>query len=1240
MATATFTGGVSKVEKFTLGFDSTVTGGTSTINLTGGTLYLGSGGIVKNGTSGLTTNVNLTNGLLGADADWSSAVGAAIGGTAGSPLTIRTASDVNVAHNITFNGGFTGTGGFIKTGNGKLTIAANSTYTGGAVGTTISAGTLQVGDGGTAGTLGTSAVINNGILAFNRTDALTFANNVSGPGALEQNGTGTTTLSGTNTYAGNTTINAGTLRVASSLTSPVVTVNSTGTLGGTGALAGAVTVNNGGRLAPSDAAGTAPATLTLGSLTLSSGSILDVDFTTLSAFDKVAVTGANGLTINGVGINLYTSNTVTPWSTTGSYNLFQYTGALGGLAATNLNSALTILNPLGSLTYNFSSAGGFITLDINTVGVTPTWIATGDGSWNSAGNWNTTVPSAPDATAKFGPAISAPSTVTLDGNKTVGVIEFGNANAYTIAQGTSGTLTLSKSSGSAAVDNVAGSHTISAPVSLASPTIVTVFDAADTLTVSGAVSGANSLTKSGLGTLVLPIANSFGGGATLTAGTLRIGHNQSLGTAALTVTGNGTLQFGANNLAPANDVVVNSGATATIDTQNNSATLAGVVSGDGALNKAGSGRLVLLSSANSYNGSTTVTGGILSVDNLSDGGFPSPIGQSTNDAANLVLNGGTLEYTGTGISTDRLFRLGTVGGGLSASGTGPVQFINSGDITFAGSNTARMLTLSGTNTDANTLYAAIGNNGTGATSLTKSGAGTWNLGGTNTFSGETVISGGTLVLDNPSALGGSTLNYNNQGGVVDFGFQFQVNLGGLTGGQDLPLTNSPSLTIGGNGQNTTYSGSLTGAFSLTKAGAGTFALTGSNDFTGLGSTAISGGILELVAGGILVTPAITLTATATLFHQTGGTVTATLLDLENGNAQQHRATFESGSIATFTTTTLGATNATSAPCVLTINGGTIALGDYSSQRDGGPNFNTTAGLIINGGTVTATSVHVSTNNSWSNLTLNGGSLVIGDTASTGAFFLGGGTNNARGGNLTMTGGTLTYLGTDGLVLNQSFGSSIGQATFNGGVAKLTGITLNAATATGGSATLVVNAGTVYLGAVGLQAQTTVSTASVTLNGATLGALEPWSGTPNMTVGTNGVTFRAADEANTAHDITLSGQLSGSGSITKTGPGTLTLNGQNTYTGATVVNAGTLVLGQSLTTSSLSIADGATVQLGAAASPAEAVEATATFDWTDDGNTMQQIMAEGGDVAGVAAVPEPGALSLLTISVLPWLSRRR
>ena len=451
VAAATFSGGVSKVEKFTLGFDSTVTAGSATITLTNnaalstGTLYIGSGGIVKNGGSGLTTAVNLTAGLLGATADWQSAVSVTIGGTAANNLTIKTASDLDVPHNIVMNGSLSGSGGFIKTGGGTLTVAGNSTYTGGAVGTTISSGTVQVGSGGASGTLGTSPIVNNGILAFNRSDTgLIFANNISGNGAVEQDGIGATTLSGTNTYSGNTTINAGTLRVNSSLPSPAVLVNSTGSLAGPGPITGAVTVNSGGRISPSDPTGSAPGTITLGSVALASGSAVDFDFNSLSTFDKVLVSSSGGLTINGAGLNLFASNTTNHWTVPGSYSLFQYSGALGGLAATNLSAALTILNPEPGLTYSFSSGGGFITLEIGSQVVTPAWNITTGGSWATAANWSAPVPNAQDATANFGNKITAPSTVTLDGNKTVGALQFGNANSYTIAAGSGGALFLSR----------------------------------------------------------------------------------------------------------------------------------------------------------------------------------------------------------------------------------------------------------------------------------------------------------------------------------------------------------------------------------------------------------------------------------------------------------------------------------------------------------------------------------------------------------------------------------------------------------------------------------------------------------------------------------------------------------------------------------------------------------------------------------------------------------------------------
>ncbi|MFC5526192.1 autotransporter domain-containing protein, partial [Rhodanobacter ginsengisoli] len=108
----------------------------------------------------------------------------------------------------TFAGTISGSGGLALGGGTEILSGAN-TYTGG---TTVSAGTLQLGNGGTTGSI-TGDVSDNGILAFDRSDAVTFGSVISGSGSLTKAGSGTLALTGANSYAGGTTLTTGMLQL-------------------------------------------------------------------------------------------------------------------------------------------------------------------------------------------------------------------------------------------------------------------------------------------------------------------------------------------------------------------------------------------------------------------------------------------------------------------------------------------------------------------------------------------------------------------------------------------------------------------------------------------------------------------------------------------------------------------------------------------------------------------------------------------------------------------------------------------------------------------------------------------------------------------------------------------------------------------------------------------------------------------------------------------------------------------
>ncbi len=111
---------------------------TSLLNVSGGTLYVGAGGIVGNNNSGVgVLDVRLGNATLGAKASWSTLLGATLNGS----TIIKAADAADAPFDISISGVLGGTGGFNKTGGGKLTLSGINTYTGN---TTISAGTLEV----------------------------------------------------------------------------------------------------------------------------------------------------------------------------------------------------------------------------------------------------------------------------------------------------------------------------------------------------------------------------------------------------------------------------------------------------------------------------------------------------------------------------------------------------------------------------------------------------------------------------------------------------------------------------------------------------------------------------------------------------------------------------------------------------------------------------------------------------------------------------------------------------------------------------------------------------------------------------------------------------------------------------------------------------------------------------------------------------------------------------------------
>lgn len=1181
--------------------------------------------IAAGDTLGIDGNILVTPTVLGNDQVITG--GALTGVAGGGPLGIRQNStgDFSIHSSIVDNGGATS---FVKGGTGQVTLYGNnSSYTGATI---VSGGTLfvgTIGNGGENSAIGASSadpsnlVLESGTLRYggatSTTDRgftlvnggpsrtiqidsgsanLTFTGQVTSAddAGLSKTGAGTLTLANAaNDYIGVTTVAGGTLSIgtladggttsgigAATSGSANLVLRDDGRLqysGGTVGIDRGFTLESGNGWIDVAQAGT---TLTIGGTAVGTG--------------RLVKDGAGTLVLTGT--NAYTGDTIV------------YGGTLrAGSAAAfgppdnymTVNSGATL--ELGGFDISAGALVGSGTVDLGANTFTSaqgpgtfTGRITGTGGFTRGAGSYTQVLSG--CNNDYTGATTISSSLSVDCIVNGGVASSIGASTRDASNLVFNNGTLTYTGGSVVTDR---GFTMQSGWSS-----ISVANAATTLGFGGRVVGVGGLSKDGAGTLVLSGANTYTGATRIIHGTLRAGSLQAFGSPSAMILANETgavLDLAGYDTSVAylelgiGGTVNLAGATLTIATGKNSATsyFAGAIDGTGALVKNGNSLQNLTGCDSSYTGSTTINAGVLAVACLTDGTVASSIGLSSADASNLVLNGGTLRYIGTGGSTDRQFTLGaSADSALGASGTGAIEFTSADQITFAVPSSAQTLTLTGTNSDDNILAAQITDNGTGVTSFAKTGTGTWIL--TNpgsSYTGTTTILGGVLGVDKlsdggvTSSIGassadasnlvignGSTLRYTGTGDTSDrlFTLSQGVTFIESSGTGALALTNTAPVTLAGSGARTIALGgtnagnntlggtiadaSASGLTTLAKNGAGTWVLTGDNTYTG--NTVINDGNLVIGNGGT--------TGNAGAGNVIVDSATSTL-SINRGDAFDFNGTLSGpGSLAQIGTGTTHLTAADNSIGATTVSGGTL-------QVDAGGGLTTTT-VAMNGTS-----------------TLNVDGTVQGATGVAATFTGDGGASTIN----VNTGGTLLASG------------DLGDGS---DMVNVTGTLDSGTTALSlgdGDDTFILNDGAVINGA-GIDAGSAATADTLQLN-------------------------------NAADRVFDGAGFSGFEQLVKQNTGMLTMTGTQSFSAGTEVTDGTLDVDGTLDTAAIVLADGTTLNVdgtvqAAGGSPAAItgsagvntvlVSAGATLNANGD-------LGDGSDVVTVAGALNTGsgALSL-------------